>query len=200
MRTTLFSSTLGDVAVNMAFTNNFAATANPAANNDSSQGYQAGSVWINTSTQAAFLCLSATPGAANWLELGDEGGPVANASASYSAASNAAAFTATAAELSGGSSFVVLDLTGNPAGAANMQLPTVAALFAAIPNAQPGDSYMLRIKNSASSGIWTVTTNTGWTLNGTMTIGATPNWRDFVVTLVSATAATLQDAGGGNVV
>lgn len=116
--------------------------------------------------------------------------------AGYSAANSAVSFTATAAQIGGGAAFNELDLTGNPAGAANVTLPTVAALVAALPNPVAGTSYLLRIKNSANSGTWTVVTNTGWTLNGTVTI-ATGTWRDFVVTLTSLTAATLQNAGGG---
>lgn len=65
-RLTLWSSSLGDVAANLAFTNNFAATTNPGTGNDTSQGYTAGSVWINTLTSEAFLCTSNAVGAAVW--------------------------------------------------------------------------------------------------------------------------------------
>ena len=49
-----------------------------------------------------------------------------------------------------------------------------------------------------SSGVFTLTTNTGWTLNGTMTI-AVGAWREFIVKLTSLTAATLQNVGGGTI-
>jgi hypothetical protein len=41
-----------------------------------------------------------------------------------------------------------------------------------------------------------VTTNTGWTLSGTMTIAAN-TWREFVVTLNTLTTATLQSVATG---
>lgn len=107
----------------------------------------------------------------------------------------------TAANITGGigvGSDVTLDLSGNPAGAANAQMPTVASLVAGVTSFNPGQTYRLRIINGANSGTWTITTNTGWTLNGTMTI-ATGTCRDFYVTLTSATAAALQNIGGGTI-
>ncbi len=123
--------------------------------------------------------------------------------AAYNTASSAVSFTATNANVTGGggySNFVELDLTGNPAGAANVTLPTVANLLALMPNAAANQTYVLRIKNSANSNTWTVVTNTGWTLNGTMTI-ATGTWREFLVTLTSigSATATLQNLGGGTI-
>lgn len=195
---TIWDPSLGERSANLALTNNFAATNNPAAANDTSQGYSVGSIWINTTTNAIFQCTNPAKGAAVWVETAAGGGAVADVSAAYSAANSAVSFTATAAQISGGSAFVELDLTGNPAGAANVTLPTVAALVAAIVGVGIGDSYVLRIKNSANSNTWTVVTAAGWTLAGTMTI-ATTTWRDFTVTMTAAATATLQNAGGGNV-
>jgi len=114
----------------------------------------------------------------------------------YSADNATSGKTLSAAEISGGSD-VVLNMSGALTGAANAQLPTVAALIAAISNIAIGQTYRLRIINSSSGAYaWTVTTNTGWTLNGTMSI-AQNTWRDFIVTLTSAAAATLQSIGTG---
>ncbi|GEM_PF-1584295 len=106
-----------------------------------------------------------------------------------------------AATLSGanivGATNVTLALTGALAAAAALTLPTVANLLAALPNAQAGQTWRLRIINKSSGAFaWTVTTNTGWTLNGTMSI-AQNTWRDFIVSLTSLTAATLQEIGTG---
>jgi hypothetical protein len=54
----------------------------------------------------------------------------------------------------------------------------------------------LRIINENTTQTITVTTNTGWTLTGTMTI-ATNTFRDFVVNLTSLSAATLTSVGTG---
>jgi hypothetical protein len=105
--------------------------------------------------------------------------------------------TLTGANISGGQLEVTLAMTGTMSGDSNAQLPTVGNLVAAIPNAVAGQEYRLRIINESSANhTWTVTTNTGWTLNGTMTIGQN-TWRDYYLTLTTTSAATLQEIGTG---
>ena len=109
--------------------------------------------------------------------------------------SNNAAHTLAAASVVGGSVEVDLNMTGSLAAGANLQLPTVAAVVAALANFQPGVAYRLRILNSSAGAFaWTITTNTGWTLNGTMTI-AQNTYRDFILTFTNATTAVLQSTG-----
>lgn len=92
-----------------------------------------------------------------------------------------------------GAKVVVFDNTGTTPG--NLQMPTAAALVAALPNAQAGQSYVLKIRNSSgSANTATITTNTGITLTGTMTI-AQNVIREFIVTLNSLTAVTVQSVG-----
>jgi hypothetical protein len=120
----------------------------------------------------------------------------------YGTNTAAASTTLTAANISGGTTENDLAMTGSLTAGANATLPTVAALYAALPAALqvPGATYKLRLLNESSGAFaWTVLTNTGWTLSGTMTIAQT-TYRDFIVTIVSATAATLQDIGGGTIV
>jgi hypothetical protein len=94
--------------------------------------------------------------------------------------------------------FTVLDITSLSAGAA-ITLPTVATLLATLTPQQGviGSAVTLRVMNP-SSFTATMTTNTGWTLNGTMTI-PTLTFRDFIVQINSVTGATatLQDVGAG---
>jgi hypothetical protein len=59
-----------------------------------------------------------------------------------------------------------------------------------------GTSWQVRILNQAGTQTWTVTTNTGWTLTGTMTI-ATATWRDFIIQITAAGAATITSVGAG---
>lgn len=66
MRTTLWSTSAGDIPANLAFTNNFNATTNPGVTNDSRQKYQIGSVWVNRTTKIPYICTDATAGAAVW--------------------------------------------------------------------------------------------------------------------------------------
>ena len=118
----------------------------------------------------------------------------------YNVATNTTGFTLAGGPV-GGAAQNFLNLTGTLAAGANAQLPTVAALLAALPSnvqANPtGLSYQVRMINSSSGAFaWTVTTNTGWTLGGTMTV-AQNTWRDFIVTFTSATTATLQAVGTG---
>jgi hypothetical protein len=44
------------------------ATSNPTINDDYNDGYSIGSVWVNVTTDRAFLCVDSTVGAASWLE------------------------------------------------------------------------------------------------------------------------------------
>ena len=112
----------------------------------------------------------------------------------YAAASNTTAFTATGAQVAGANN-CVLDCTGALGSGQALTLPTVAAFVAALPNAYVGQTTRLRIMNRSSGAFaWTVTTNTGWTLTGTMTI-AQNTYRDFQVTLTSLSAAVLQSLG-----
>lgn len=78
---------------------------------------------------------------------------------------------------------------------ANLQFPAATDVVAAIPNAMVGFSYILEIRNgSGSANTATITTNTGITLTGTMTIAQNVT-RRFIVTLTSLTAVTVQSMG-----
>lgn len=101
-----------------------------------------------------------------------------------------------------GADEVVLDLTGTLGSGQNIQLPTAAALLAALPNQYVGQAFKLRLRNLSSANFaWTVTTNTGITLNGLVAI-AQNAWRDFYVTITglgASAAITVQSIGGGTV-
>lgn len=73
MKTVLFSSQIGDVPANLAFKNNFAATAAPGVGDDSADGYEVGSTWIDVTANLAYTCVDATEGAAIWNLTGDSG-------------------------------------------------------------------------------------------------------------------------------
>lgn len=165
-RATLWSTVNGDIPANLAFTNNFAATVDPTATDDSSKGYSAGSVWVNTTNGKTFVCGSATAGAASWTQsgqsqgLGNQATPIALT----------AAATLTAAQL------LVGLLTSNPGGGAavNYQLPTAASLDTALASAGVNASFdfsLVSISTNVAETA-TLTTNTGWTLVGNMTIAA----------------------------
>lgn len=142
-------------------------------------------LYQNTGTQAAPI----------WTAVSAE--TSAQTTAAYNTNAATAAVTLSAANITGADAEVVLALTGALAAGAAATLPTVAALAAALHAPQAGLSYKLRIINESSGAFaWTVTTNTGWTLNGTMTI-AQNTWRDFIVMFTSATTATLQSVGTG---
>jgi hypothetical protein len=119
----------------------------------------------------------------------------------YSIATNTTAFTASGAQIAEGQE-TVLDLTGTLGAGAALTLPTVANLLASFtPNQQAvGSSIVLRVINHSSVAFtWTVTTNTGWTLNGAMTV-AQSTFRDFIlnITAIGATpTATLTQIGTG---
>ena len=93
---------------------------------------------------------------------------------------------------------IALGLTGAAGGSANGQLPLASAVIALFVSPVVGASYIVRILNIGNSGTWTITGNTGWTISGTATI-ATGTWREFIVTIATATTLTIQNIGGGSI-
>ena len=53
--------------------NNYTATVPPTINNDETQGYSFGSMWIDIATHVAYICINPTTGNANWQVLGAGG-------------------------------------------------------------------------------------------------------------------------------
>lgn len=78
-------------------------------------------------------------------------------------------------------------------GATAMTTRTAAQLIAAIPNAQIGESYILRVYNT-NGGTLTLTGGTGVTITGTATI-ATAVSRDYNVSITGAATVTMQNIG-----
>ena len=50
--------------------NNYTSTVPPTVNNDQTQGYNFGSVWIDIATHVAYICINPTTGNANWQVIG----------------------------------------------------------------------------------------------------------------------------------
>jgi hypothetical protein len=119
----------------------------------------------------------------------------------YNAAANTTGFTATQAQVMA-AEFTVLELTGTIGAGQALTLPTVATLISTLtPNqAVVGSTIGFRVGRGNNGAFnWTVTTNTGWTLNGTMTIAA-QTFRDFLITLTNVGAsptAVIQQVGTG---
>lgn len=114
----------------------------------------------------------------------------------YAAVATGTPCTLTGAQF-GGAAHVVVNMTAALAGAGTLNTPTASNIVAAIPGVVTGQTYRLRIINSSSGAFaWTLTANTGVTLNGTMTI-AQNTWRDFDVTITSLTAVAVQSIGTG---
>jgi len=67
---------------------NFTAAVNPAATNDSSQGYAVGSHWVNTATNEVFVCASSTIGAAVWTYVSNPSNAKVNVAVVAPAASD----------------------------------------------------------------------------------------------------------------
>ena len=53
------------------YVNNYAATTDPTATNDASQGFGPGSSWVNVTSNRFWVCMIATIGAAIWYAEGD---------------------------------------------------------------------------------------------------------------------------------
>lgn len=126
--------------------------------------------------------------------LGVAIGPISVQSAlsGFGTADNGTTQTLTAAMVSGFNQTFHVSTGGTTP---SLTLPLATDLIAAIPGWQTGQSYTLRVINR-NSGTATVVTNTGITTSGTLTL-ATNTWRDFVVTMASATTVTVTAAGTG---
>ena len=104
--------------------------------------------------------------------------------------STAAAVTYTADQLLQG--LILRDPNG--AGRADL-VPTAAAIITALNKPATGASFEFTIRNTAGSALTiTVTTNTGITLSGTMTIDQN-NSKRFKVVVTSPTAVTIYSLG-----
>lgn len=110
----------------------------------------------------------------------------------YSTNSTSGAATAAAGELSGAQKVIALY---SAVGAANLTTRTAAQMYADMGNIKPGDVYTVRVINS-SGGTTTLAGGTGVTITGTATI-ASNTWREFLVTVTSASAITFQNIGTG---
>lgn len=100
--------------------------------------------------------------------------------------------TFTAGQLTG-AAYTVYDSTATTPG--SIATRTAAEMFADIPGAVAGGTYVLVVRNSSgSANTMTITAGVGVTLTGTMTIAqSTSRW--FIVTMTSATAVTIQSIG-----
>lgn len=107
--------------------------------------------------------------------------------------------TATAAAVCGG----ILNRTGAPGGGVTETTPTAAQIITrlqALQSIVPFDgTYQFRFRyiNNALGQTTTWTAGSGVTVTGTATI-ATSAWRDFLVTIDSASAVTFTNIGGGS--
>ena len=155
----------------------------------------AGSSGCAMAPNSSAMFIEANPG--NW-EMGMD----APNMAAFNSDNATSGKTLSAAEVSGGIASVDLNMNGTLGAGANAQLPTVANLLQSLYAPSVGTSYRLRITNQQGGAFsWTVTTNTGWTLTGTMTV-AQNTWREFIVTITNAGAtptATLQAVAVGTI-
>lgn len=93
--------------------------------------------------------------------------------------------TMTAKQIAG-ANVVLFTNTGTTPG--NLQLPPAADVLQFLGNRVNGQAYTLKIRNgSGSANTATITTNTGWTLSGAMTI-AQNETREFIVEFTGRTA------------
>lgn len=95
-------------------------------------------------------------------------------------------------QLTGADYNIFANTTGTP-GTINTR--TAPQMFADIPNASVGQTFVDRIYNNAS-GTLTIGAGTGVTINGTATV-ATVTWRDFAVAINSTSTMTFQNIGSG---
>lgn len=117
----------------------------------------------------------------------------------YNKDTSIAAHVLTAANLTGGAVGVTLAMTGALTAGETATTDTAASIIAAIPQAQRyvGFTYSLTVLNESSGNFaWTLAAGAGVTITGTETV-ADNTWREFLVTIASATTVTMQSVGTG---
>lgn len=109
---------------------------------------------------------------------------------------NATTGSLAAGALTGAESVYLLSTNATPGA---QLVRTAAQMLADLPNGQVGQTWTARIINSGA-GTLTLTTDAGATvtMTGTMTV-LTNTWRDFVLTINTATTATVQSVGTGTI-
>ncbi len=114
----------------------------------------------------------------------------------YTAVATGTPCTLTGAQFAGADE-VAVEMTAVLGAGGTLNTPTAANIVAAITGAVAGNEYKLRIINSSSAAFaWTLTANTGVTINGTASIGVN-SWNDYQVVLTSLTAVALRFVGSG---
>jgi hypothetical protein len=132
---------------------------------------------------AAATVIEVAPGSAQVILDGEP-------TVSFNTNTSTSSTTLTAANVTGGSACVDLNLSGTLGGAANATLPTVANLVASMWSVKVGATYRLRfIKSSADANAWTIVTNTGWTLSGATQTIASGTWLEGIVTVTALGAS-----------
>lgn len=117
----------------------------------------------------------------------------------YNTNAGTGAIALTTGNVTGAPVLVNLGLTGAQSGGVAATTPIATAWIAALPSNVAGQAYVLRVLNIGSTQTITFTGGTGVTVNGTATI-ANNTWRDFLITVATATTITAQDIGGGSIV
>ena len=70
---TLLVNAAAGTGLRWGLKHNLAASVAPAAGNDSTQNYEPGSVWVDTTANLAYICLDASAAAAVWTEITKQG-------------------------------------------------------------------------------------------------------------------------------
>jgi hypothetical protein len=158
----VWTDNLGALPVNLPRTNNYAATVDPTVSNDTSQGYEVGSSWVNTTSGRAWTCLSNSTGAASWVIDGQSGSGGFGTQGTPGTLN--ATGTLTAALMLAG----IVTTTSAAAVAATLDIATNldTAVGASAPN---NTAFDFSIINTGPNTL-TVGTASGWTLVGTMTV------------------------------
>ncbi len=125
--------------------NNFTSNVNPAASDDDTLGYSAGSLWYNTIDLTLWLCFDANTGAANWNNIWGY-------ASTPTLAVNTATSTTYTADVT--SYFIKVDATSNNV---TVELPPAASVF--------GRQYVIKRIDSSGNTV-TLDPDSGETIDG----------------------------------
>lgn len=171
---TLWDPNKGNLGCSIPRINNLTGTVDPAATDDLSKGYEAGSTWLNVTNGRLFTCMSAAAGVAVWAldgsvnaQLGSQPTPTAKTVSA----------TLTGAEILAG----IITVNQGGGAASNLQMPlatdwetAIVAAYGPLPAATFRQSFDFSVINisTVAAEVASITTNTGWTLVGDMSMAA----------------------------
>lgn len=141
---------------------NLTAVVGPAVTDDTTKGYSVTSLWVNTASGSAFICVDNTAGAAVWVEITVGGG--AGNGKNHRLITKTASYTILPADFDIGGELVVIMNAGTTT---TLTMPTAASAYDGVDNL----TVLITVKRISSGGTAvTIDGNGSETIDNNLTV------------------------------